>query len=48
MKIKDFIVFLMAAFTLSISSATAQEENGFKKFNVVEDFSDCLTLKNVE
>lgn len=40
MKIKDFIVFLMAAFTLSISSATAQEENGFKKFNVVEDFSD--------
>lgn len=40
MKIKGFMVYLMAAFMLSTSSATAQEDNGFKKFNVIEDFSD--------
>ena len=35
------IIFLLAAFmTVAASPVTAQEENGFKKMNVVEDFTD--------
>ncbi|MBR6202131.1 MAG: hypothetical protein IKQ62_03915, partial [Bacteroidaceae bacterium] len=40
MKTQGIITFFMAALMFTAISATAQEENGFKKFNVVEDFSD--------
>lgn len=34
------IMSLMAAFMFAATPASAQEEQGFKKFNVVEDFAD--------
>ena len=40
MKKRDFITTIITVFFLSAAAAFAQEENGFKKFNVVEDFSD--------
>ena len=35
-----FILSLAAAFMFAAIPVMAQEDNGFKKFNVVEDFTD--------
>ncbi len=40
MKKKHFINLFLAAFVLMETPALAQEEQGFKKFNVVKDFED--------
>jgi len=37
---KSIITFSMAAFLLAAAPANAQEENGFKKLDVVEEFTD--------
>ena len=40
MKRLYFILSLVAAFMFAATPVMAQEDNGFKKFNVVEDFTD--------
>ena len=40
MKKVGFITILAAIFMLTATPAKAQEENGFKKFNVREDFTE--------
>ncbi len=40
MKRLYFILSLVAAFMFAATLVMAQEDNGFKKFNVVEDFTD--------
>ena len=40
MKRKRFIFIFLAALLFAATPASAQEEHGFKKFNVVEDFAD--------
>ena len=37
---QNFIFALLAAFVFAATPTFAQEENGFKKFNVIEDFAD--------
>ena len=37
---RHLITVFLAAFVLAAAPALAQEEHGFKKFNVVEDFTD--------
>lgn len=40
MKRLNFILSFVAAFMFAATPVMAQEDNGFKKFNVVEDFTD--------
>ena len=40
MRKSSIITLFLAAFFFAASPVSAQEDNGFKKFNVVEDFSD--------
>lgn len=37
---KGFITAFLTSFILSVTPAFSQEENGFKKFNVMEDFTE--------
>ena len=39
MKKESFITALVAVLLLCVTPASAQEKNGFKKFNVREDFT---------
>ena len=40
MRQKKMIIAALAAMLLAVTPALAQEENGFKKFNVREDFTE--------
>ena len=40
MRIKTFAIAMTAFFVMAVTPAFAQEENGFKKFNVREDFTE--------
>ena len=40
MRNKGFFISLLAFSLMLASSVSAQEENGFKKFNVREDFTE--------
>ena len=40
MRIKTFAIAMTAIFAIAVTPVSAQEENGFKKFNVREDFTE--------
>ena len=40
MRIKTFSIVMTAIFSMAVIPALAQEEQGFKKFNVREDFTE--------
>ena len=40
MRIKTFSIVMTAIFSMAVTPAFAQEDNGFKKFNVREDFTE--------
>ena len=40
MKKRIFITAILAAMMIAPSKMSAQEENGFQKFNVIEEFTD--------
>ena len=40
MRIKTFVIAMTAILAMAVTPAFAQEEQGFKKFNVREDFTE--------
>ena len=40
MRIKTFAIAMTAIIAIAVTPVSAQEENGFKKFNVREDFTE--------